>query len=61
MTLEKSCEYCKWREARSVCGDRDCLGAEQGFRGWQPLNWTDKLMAEPEPNPPPIAPKSRWA
>ena len=34
-TPVKNCTTCRWQNAYSVCGAKDCLGASQKFRGWE--------------------------
>ncbi len=31
----KNCGTCRWVDAPSVCGERDCLGMDDGWRGWE--------------------------
>ena len=31
----KNCTTCRWQEAQSVCGAKDCLGKSQNYRGWE--------------------------
>lgn len=31
----KNCTTCRWCDSHSVCGAKNCLGAQQDYRGWE--------------------------